>query len=74
MTEHEEKDQEEGLVHIEGCSEDDLRAVAMPGQIVFRLQNYDIWALNSDSFIFGIGHMGYRENLQLILENIDFRH
>ena len=37
MTEHEEKDQEEGLVHIEGCSEDDLRAVAMPGQIVFRL-------------------------------------
>ena len=52
-----------------------LNAVAYPAEKVFKLQNYDIQNLKSTSF-FSIGHNlnGYRENLQLILNHIDFKH
>ena len=72
LKQDEENDDE--IVHIVRTvsTEDSLRAVAEQGEVVFRLQNYDIWSLKSNFFLFGIGHMGYRENLDIILEFIDF--
>ena len=53
-----------------------LNAIAYPAEKVFKLQNYDIQKLRSTHFFNGIGHIrnGYRENLQLILNHIDFKH
>jgi len=52
----------------------ELSAIASHDQRVFLLQNYDIYSLKSSWFLNGIGHISYKNNLQLILEHIDFHH
>jgi len=46
-----------------------LAAVAAPGERVFRLRNYSIRGLGSDSK-FGLGHLEYRDCLKNIFNYI----
>ena len=50
-----------------------VSTVSQKDERVFRLQNHDIYSLDSNWWFTGIGHMDYRNKLDLILQHIDFR-
>ena len=51
-----------------------ISAVSNIDERVFRLQNHDIYSLDSNFWFTGICHTKYRDKLDLILQHIDFRH
>ena len=50
-----------------------VSAVAAQDDQVISWRNHDIYSLNSNWWFTGIGHLSYRENLDLIMRHIDFR-